>query len=107
MPTDFHRVCRQDAIPCGAMRCFRIDNRRILLARVEPNQFHAVDEMCTHEEASLCDGALRSTQVKCPLHGSHFDLISGAALEEPADEPLAVHQVRLEQDWVWVALTSA
>ena len=39
---------------------------------------------------------LRGELVKCPLHGSRFNVCTGAALEEPAEENLRTYPVRLE-----------
>ncbi len=79
----------------GAMRCFEVAGRRILLANVG-GRLYAVDDTCTHEEASLATGVLKGEHVKCPLHNSRFDLRTGAALEEPAEEPLRTYPVREE-----------
>ena len=40
------------------------------------------------KDAELTMGCLSGTKVKCPLHGSYFDLNTGIALNEPADEPI-------------------
>jgi 3-phenylpropionate/trans-cinnamate dioxygenase ferredoxin subunit len=36
------------------------------------------------------------------LHGSYFDLATGAALVEPADEPIRTYPVRIAAGQVWV-----
>jgi nitrite reductase/ring-hydroxylating ferredoxin subunit len=63
-----------------------------------------VDDTCTHEEASLSSGVLRGGLVKCPLHGSRFDVRTGEALEEPAQENLRTYPVREEGGRVFVGL---
>ena len=89
----------------GGMKRVDIGDRRILLANVG-GQFYAVDDTCTHEDASLSSGALRGEWVKCPLHGSRFNVRTGEVVEEPASERLATYPVRIEADEVWIGMPS-
>mgnify|MGYP001822771506 FL=1 len=76
---------------------------RILIALAE-GTVYAVDDMCTHEDASLSKGSLHADCVKCPLHGSRFRLSSGEALDEPAEEALNTYPVKIEGDDIMVGL---
>ncbi len=76
----------------GHMTCIELNQRRILLANVA-GTLYAVDEMCTHEDWPLCNGALKGDSVECPLHGSRFDLKTGIPLDEPATQPLKTYPV--------------
>ena len=89
----------------GGMKRVDIGTRRILIANVG-GQFFAVDDTCTHEDASLSSGALRGEWVKCPLHGSRFNVRTGEVMEEPATESLATYPVRIEADEVWIGTPS-
>jgi 3-phenylpropionate/trans-cinnamate dioxygenase ferredoxin subunit len=93
-----------DVLP-GGMKRVGIGARRILLANVG-GRFYAVDDTCTHEDASLSSGALRGEWVKCPLHGSRFNVRTGEVVEEPASEKLATYPVRIEADEVWIGTPS-
>lgn len=79
----------------GTMRRFEVAGRRILLANVG-GRLCAVDDTCTHEEASLSTGVLKGEFVKCPLHNSRFNVCTGKAMEEPAEEDLRTYPVRQE-----------
>jgi nitrite reductase/ring-hydroxylating ferredoxin subunit len=79
----------------GTMKRVDVGGRRILLANVA-GRLYAVDDTCTHEEASLSTGVLQGELVKCPLHGSRFNVRTGQALEEPAEEDLGTYPVREE-----------
>jgi len=83
--------------------CVKTDSYRILLALAE-GTVYAVDDMCTHEDASLSKGSLHGDCVKCPLHGSRFRLASGEALDEPAEEALTTYPVNIENDNIMVGL---
>ncbi|RMD68332.1 MAG: non-heme iron oxygenase ferredoxin subunit, partial [Gammaproteobacteria bacterium] len=65
-------------------------------------RIYAVDDTCTHEDASLALGALKGRCIKCPLHGSRFDLETGRPLEEPADIPLKTYEVKVEGEEVYI-----
>ena len=80
-----------------------VRGRRILLANVD-GRICAVDDTCTHEDASLSTGVLKGELVKCPLHGSRFNVCTGKALEEPAEESLRTYPVRLEGARILVGL---
>lgn len=101
----FVKAARVAELPAGTMKQVIVGPRRILLANVG-GQFYAVDDTCTHEDASLSRGALRGEWVKCPLHGSRFNVRTGEAVEEPACDRLATYPVRIEADEVWIGAPS-
>lgn len=95
------RVASVAELPPGKMKCVKAGARCLLIANVG-GEFLAADDRCTHEEASLSAGALHGELVKCPLHGSRFDLRTGQALEEPATEPLRTYPVRITDGEIYV-----
>lgn len=94
-------VCKLEDIPIEDMRCVSLADRNVLVAHTRSGVFVA-DEMCTHEDARLCDGNLNGTLVKCPLHGSRFDLTSGEVLDDPADENLVIYPSTVEAGSVFI-----
>jgi nitrite reductase/ring-hydroxylating ferredoxin subunit len=85
------------------MKRLLLQGRRILLANVD-GRFCAADDTCTHEEASLSTGFLEGALVRCPLHGSRFNVCTGEALEEPAEDDLRTYPVRVEGERILVGL---
>jgi len=85
------------------MRCVSLSDRNVLVANTAEGVFVA-DEMCTHEDARLCDGNLSGTLVKCPLHGSRFDLVTGKVLDDPADIDLVVYPVTIVDNDVFISI---
>ncbi len=82
-----------DRVPApGHMLRLEAFGTRILLAAAGDG-LYAIDDTCSHEDASLSLGALQERTVKCPLHGSRFCLRTGAALDEPAELPVATYPV--------------
>jgi 3-phenylpropionate/trans-cinnamate dioxygenase ferredoxin subunit len=103
MPDGFIKIGKVDELRPGSMKRVEIDGRRMLLANVN-GRFCATDDTCTHEDASLSTGSLRGELVKCPLHGSRFNVCTGEALEEPAEQNLKTYPVRVEGDNILVGL---
>jgi len=91
----FVEIAKAGELREGTMKRIDIGGRRILLANVA-GRLYAVDDTCTHEEASLSTGVLKGELVKCPLHNSCFNVRTGEALEEPAEEDLRTYPVREE-----------
>ena len=104
MSDRFVRIAATDELPPGKMKCALVDGRRYLLANVD-GEFMVADDMCTHEDASLCTGSLKGQYVKFPLHGSRFDLRTGEALDDPAEDALKVYPVKIEGNEVLADLS--
>ena len=106
MTQEFIEAGKAGELAPGTMKRVDIRGRRILLANVG-GQFYAADDTCTHEDASLSAGSLQGACVKCPLHGSRFNVRTGEALEEPAEENLRTYPVRLEGERILIGLREA
>ena len=101
--TMFERVAAIADLPAGTMRCVTIRGHGVLIANAGGTVL-ATDDTCTHEDASLSCGVLKGAIVRCPLHGATFDLRDGGPLDEPAEEPLRCHDVRVEGGAILVRL---
>ena len=65
----------------------------------------AIDDTCTHQDASLADGWLEGCKVECPLHAACFDLRTGMPSGPPAKMPVRTHEVVVEDGLVYVRVT--
>jgi len=77
------------------------DGRAICVARVGDEVF-AVDDTCSHSDASLSEGDVTDFKIECWLHGAEFDLRTGEALTPPAVAPLKTYSVSVDGDSVTV-----
>lgn len=102
MSEPFIKIAQVGDVRPGKMKCVAVNGRRVLLANVD-GEYLVTDDTCTHEDASLATGSLKGDLVKCPLHGSRFNLRTGAALEEPAEHPLTTYTVRIDGDDILIA----
>jgi len=65
----------------------------VCVARIG-DEVYAVEDTCTHSEASLSEGEISGTKIECWLHGAEFDLRTGEALTQPATAPLKTFSVK-------------
>ncbi|MBN6039720.1 bifunctional 3-phenylpropionate/cinnamic acid dioxygenase ferredoxin subunit [Amycolatopsis sp. 195334CR] len=65
-------------------------------------EFYAIDDTCTHQDASLSDGWLEGCAVECPLHAACFDLRTGRPSGPPARKAVRTHEVVLVDGQVYV-----
>lgn len=69
-------------------------------------QLYAIDDTCTHQDASLSDGWLEGCAVECPLHAACFDLRTGRPNGPPAKKPVRTHTVTVEDGLIYVHETT-
>ena len=65
-------------------------------------ELFAIDDTCTHQDASLSDGWLEDCMVECPLHAASFDLRTGKPTGPPAKKPVRTYAVVVEDGVVYV-----
>lgn len=93
-------VCPVDDVPEGAAVRAATDPP-IAVFKVDGELF-AIDDTCTHQDASLADGWVEGYLVECPLHASCFDLRTGKATGPPAKRPVRTHRVEVVGGLVFV-----
>lgn len=99
----FNPVCSLDDLPDQTPRQAVVDGVTISVVRVGDEVF-AINDVCSHGQVSLSEGEVDDCAVECWLHGSRFDLRTGAALSLPATEPVAVYPVKIEDGKVLVSV---
>ncbi len=78
-------------------RKFVLDGEDVLVVKVQ-DEFFAINDICTHGEVSLSEGEISGCAVECWLHGSSFDLRTGAPSGPPATTAVATYGVTLSGD---------
>ena len=77
--------------------------RTICVTRVG-NEVFAIDDTCSHSDASLSEGEVTDFKIECWLHGAEFDLRTGEALTLPANIPLETYAVSIDGNAVTVEI---
>ena len=62
----------------------------------------AIDDTCTHQDASLSEGWLEGCQIECPLHAASFDLRTGEPTGPPAKRPVRTYPTQIQDGVVYV-----
>ncbi|WJY36553.1 bifunctional 3-phenylpropionate/cinnamic acid dioxygenase ferredoxin subunit [Streptomyces sp. P9-2B-2] len=93
-------VCPLADLPTG--ESVRIDTAPPIAVFHADGQLYAIDDTCTHQDASLSDGWLEGCLVECPLHTASFDLRTGAATCLPARRAVRTHPVTVEDGMIYV-----
>jgi len=74
----------------------------VAVVRDDDGNLHAISDVCSHGAVSLSDGDVEGRTIECWLHGSRFDLHTGAALGLPATHPVPVYPVTVDGERVLV-----
>lgn len=106
--SNFVKLAALSELPDNSVQAFEYGDQRIAIYRIGENVY-ATTDICSHEYAELSGGYLEPDDctIECPLHGSRFDISSGAPLSLPAYEPIAVYGVQIVGDDVLVDLPDA
>ena len=92
-----------DDLPAGTLAMVQVDGTDILLVNAD-GKVHATQGICSHEYFELDKGFLTGDSLTCALHLSRFDLETGEALDPPAEIPLAVYPVVVEDGQIVLEL---
>ena len=102
-----------DEIADGEMKMVVVDGTDQVLVINQGGEFTATQGVCSHEYFELDKGFLTGNgsrgangqpagTLTCALHLSRFDLADGEALDPPAEVPLAMYPVVIEDDRVLI-----
>jgi len=91
-----------DEVPPGTMKMAVVDGTDQVLVVNSGGQLYAMQGVCTHEYFELDKGFLTAGTITCALHLSRFDLENGEPLDPPAEIPLAVYDVVIEDERILI-----
>ena len=94
-------LCATDEVPPGTMKLCEVDDELVLVTNLD-GTFHAAQGICSHEYFELDRGMLAGDSILCTLHLSRFSLIDGEVIDPPAEMPLAVYPVVVEDGRVMI-----
>ena len=101
-------VCRLDDILPDTGVCALVQGRHVAVFRLADERLYAIDNIDPKSGASVLARGLvgnlgDQTVVASPLYKNHFDLATGACLEQP-EHAVHTHAVRSQGGQVLVAL---
>ena len=110
------RVCAASEIAVGGKARFVVDGTPVCVVHLANggsdgpagggDAWYAIDDTCSHEDYSLCDGDLweDEREIECWKHGSTFSLLTGEPQSLPATRAVPVYAVRIDGDDVIVTV---
>lgn len=99
--SEWIKACNLDQVKEGQLFGLTLGNKKILLANLK-GKIHATDLICTHADADLSTGFLNEEGIRCPLHLSVFNLENGEPQNLPAENPLKVYNVKIDDNKIYV-----
>ena len=98
----FRHAATIDEIPLGTAIAVDLGgDAEVAVVNTDEGIF-AIRDVCSHAEVPLSEGEVEGCTLECYMHGSRFDLRTGAPLELPATEPVPVYPVRLDGTDIYV-----
>ncbi|WP_460396312.1 non-heme iron oxygenase ferredoxin subunit [Actinophytocola sediminis] len=99
------RACALSDLDDGKPFGVEVDGEPVVLVR-QGQTVHALRDECSHATLALSEGEVTRKGIECWLHGSCFDLRTGAPSSLPATEPVDVFPVEIRDGEVHVDITT-
>lgn len=103
---EFHSVGTTSEFPDPSSTLVEVEDAAIVLIHAA-GHFYALDDVCTHDGGPLSDGPVNAEKktIACPRHGAEFAIDTGKAVSMPATKATVSHEVKVENDEVYVKLS--
>jgi 3-phenylpropionate/trans-cinnamate dioxygenase ferredoxin subunit len=98
------RVCAVAEVAKGEVVSVDLGGTPVALVHADDDTFYAIHDECSHAAVALSEGEVDGCTLECWLHGSRFDLRTGAPSGLPATEPVPVYPVEVRDGDVFVSL---
>lgn len=97
----FVRVLNHNEVTEGHPRLVVLGDTEVAVFQVD-GEFYALDDLCSHAEASLSEGDQRGAIIECPRHGGRFDIKTGKAKHFPAFSAVRTFPVKVEDGAIYI-----
>ena len=101
----FVTVAKTGDLQPGEMTYVEVGDEPVCLINLA-GEYHALSDICTHQDASLSDGTIDGDELECPLHGGVFDIRTSDPVAFPVVVPVAKYRVRVVGDDVQVSVAT-
>lgn len=97
----WHSLISVDDFGAGPCKKFMLGSDEILVVKLNDG-FYAIDDLCSHADASLCDGEIEDDEIICPLHFARFNIKSGEVTAPPALEGIRTFKLEVRDNMICV-----
>ena len=94
------KIADKREIAAGKGKAFKIDGKQITI--FNQDGFHALDDLCVHQDGSIAPGKLDGDIVECPLHFWHYNIKTGQLNDYLKDVKLQTYSVESRDDGIYV-----
>lgn len=101
---DFVTVAPVDELPAGERMVVEINRKWVAIFNVG-GEYHAIQDICSHDGGELAEGELSGCEIACPRHGAKFDIRTGKVLTPPALVDIPAFEVRVIDGQIQVSTT--
>ena len=91
---DWIDVVALEQLKPGEFQLIDLDGDRVAVFNPDGHPC-AIEDRCSHDGGSLCEGHIDGDEITCPRHGARFSIRSGKVLSPPAYEDLHSFPVRV------------
>lgn len=93
-------IARKGDVVPGKGKAFTVDGKQIAL--FNQDGYHAIDDLCVHQDGSIAPGKLDGDIVECPLHFWHYNIRTGELKDYLKDIKLQTYPVQMRDDGIYV-----
>jgi 3-phenylpropionate/trans-cinnamate dioxygenase ferredoxin component len=97
------KVAQISELSPGERKIVEVDGTWIAVFNVG-GKYHAIEDVCTHDDGPVAEGELDGYEIECPRHGARFDIRDGKVLSFPAIKPVQSFNVQTEGDDILVEM---
>lgn len=87
-------------VEAGRGKAFEVDGKKI--AVFNQDGYHAIDDLCVHQDGSLAPGKLDGDIVECPLHFWHYNIRTGELKDYLDGVKLRTYPAEARDDGIYV-----
>lgn len=104
--SDYEKVALVSEIEAGQRLSVFVDDIPVLLIQKDDGCYAAIEDVCSHDGQPLTDGPIENGAITCDRHGASFDLKTGKPTCMPATEGIQIYDVKIEDDSIYLRLSS-
>ena len=94
------KIADKGDVPTGGGKAFKIDGKQIAI--FNQDGYHAMDDLCVHQDGSIAPGKLEGDIVECPLHFWKYNIKTGELVDYLKDIKLETYSVQSRDDGLYV-----
>jgi nitrite reductase/ring-hydroxylating ferredoxin subunit len=99
-------LCNTADVPEEGGLCVELPGREPVAVFRVGDEYFVTDNLCTHGNASLCDGEVIGEEIECPFHRGTFNLRTGEPTSSPCTVALRTYRCEVRGDVILADILS-